>query len=353
MKRLHKYVAVLTLLMVTLPALAGRDYEKERTIRKEYTVDSDATLEIENKYGMVHCSVWDKNVVSIEVHIQVVASSESRAERIMDQIEINISGSSSGVSAETDISSSWSGGSGSVELSIDYTVMMPGTLEISIENAFGDVFVEEASGNAEIIIAHGSLESRKLSGSDNELDISFGAASVDILGNAYVEIEHSSFKIGEVSEIEMDSKHSHIQIDNVNYAEIESRYDDLKIGSVEALNIETRFSHLEIAKLIKSLYLDTQYGGTKIKYVQPGFDNIVVSNSFSGVEIGIDQAASYRVDAVVEFGGLSYPERNAHITKEVEGYTTNIYKGTIGDDRDPSSRVEIRSSNAGVGLKSW
>jgi hypothetical protein len=50
---------------------------------------------------------------------------------------------------------------------------------------------------------------------------------------------------------------------------------------------------------------------------------------------------------------LSFPEEQASITHEVEGYTTNIYYGTIGEDKNPSSSVSIESSNAGVTVKAW
>jgi hypothetical protein len=57
---------------------------------------------------------------------------------------------------------------------------------------------------------------------------------------------------------------------------------------------------------------------------------------------------SFKVDAEMKFGDLSYPRNNSRLTHEEKGYTTNLYNGTIGKDDTPDGLLTIRSKNAGV-----
>lgn len=353
MKTLYRLITLSLFVFLISSATAGQGYEKEKTIKKEFSVNSDAELNVENKYGGIHCNIWDKNIVSIEVYIKVEASSEKKAQRVFEQIDIEINGSSSEVRAETNFSDGWSNESGELDISINYKIFMPKTLKVTLDNNFGDVFIEETSGNTEISVGYGSFIAKKLLGDENILDISFSSAVIDLMKNTDIEIKHSSLNLTEVSELSLESKHSGLVIDKADYAEIESQYDDITIGEISSLDIECKFSELKISKLTKSLILDNEYGGAKIKYIKPGFEEVIINSSFGGVVMGIDEDASYSIEAVMEFGDLSYPDNNASIIKEVEGYTTNKYKGTIGENKNSSSKIVIETTNAGVSIKSW
>ena len=71
---LFKY-AVIALLAIPLVGSANDGklngkYTKEKTIKKEYDVNSNALLKVNNSYGTLTLSSWDEDRVVIEVHIK-------------------------------------------------------------------------------------------------------------------------------------------------------------------------------------------------------------------------------------------------------------------------------------------
>src|SRR5450432_2231286 len=66
----------------------GENIEKKRTISKSYNVGPDDRLSIENSFGNVIITTWDKNEIQVEIEIGVNASSEEKAQQMMDLINV-------------------------------------------------------------------------------------------------------------------------------------------------------------------------------------------------------------------------------------------------------------------------
>ena len=69
-----KYILVL-LWLVPLSCFSNNDmprgkYTKEKTIKKEYKVNLEALLKIDNSYGNLNITSWNQDRVTIEVHIK-------------------------------------------------------------------------------------------------------------------------------------------------------------------------------------------------------------------------------------------------------------------------------------------
>ena len=102
---LFNYVAILFLVCpVVLLAhdgkLKGR-YTKEKTIKKEFNVNTDALLKVSNSYGTLNITSWNENRILIEVHIKTNGNNEEKVQKKLDQITVDFDGSSSMVSAKT------------------------------------------------------------------------------------------------------------------------------------------------------------------------------------------------------------------------------------------------------------
>ena len=71
---LFKY-ATLVLLVAPLVLMANDGkikgkHTREKTIKKEFNVNSDALLKVSNSYGNLNITSWNENRVLIEVHIK-------------------------------------------------------------------------------------------------------------------------------------------------------------------------------------------------------------------------------------------------------------------------------------------
>ena len=128
MKKAMKKLLTTLLIGFILPFFIGAnialsaegDYSK--TIKKEYNVEKDALLIVKNKYGKIHCNNWEKDVISIEVIIKIDAPTEEKAAKILDKIDVKISGNSSEVSVVTEFQKGWCDEKIYKELSIDFLI---------------------------------------------------------------------------------------------------------------------------------------------------------------------------------------------------------------------------------------
>ena len=337
-----KFILILIALSLTTFSLNAAKDEYTKKISKIFDVKKDALLSIENKFGTIHCNNWDKNSISIEVTIEVNASSQDKANKFFDKIEITISGNTDEVNAKTSFT-----GECKSEMSIKYLIFMPKTINLDLENKFGDIFINEVTGKTNIEIGYGSLEAHKMMNNKNDLEIKFSDAIIDFIKEAEIEIKYSELKINEALNLTIDSKFSSLTTDKVNMIIWDSEYDDNEIGSIDDIEIGSNFSDVKIDNLKNKLILDMQYGGCKVQEVSEGFTEIFIDNSFADIKIGFTPYSSFSIDAEIKFGELSYP-KSANIRHEQSSFTTNIYKGTIGKDENPISKVVIDSRNSNV-----
>ena len=79
--------------------------EFTKTIKKEFSLNANGTVNLVNKYGKIDVKTWDKSRAKIEVTIVVKAGSESHAQVVFERIRIDFSNDDSFVKAETIIES--------------------------------------------------------------------------------------------------------------------------------------------------------------------------------------------------------------------------------------------------------
>src|ERR1700733_6637635 len=108
-RRLSLLNSILIISALTLPALSfagngnGDEVEKKKTISKSYTVTSGDKLNIENSFGNVVIHTWDKNEIKVDVEVAANASTEEKAQRMLDQIEVTENREGGNINFKTDV----------------------------------------------------------------------------------------------------------------------------------------------------------------------------------------------------------------------------------------------------------
>src|ERR1700709_1080301 len=93
MKRLLNLLSGFVIVaLLSLPASGfannGDGVEKKKTINKSYNVTSTDKLNIENSFGDVVIHTWDKNEIKVDIEIAANASTDERAQKILDEIAV-------------------------------------------------------------------------------------------------------------------------------------------------------------------------------------------------------------------------------------------------------------------------
>jgi hypothetical protein len=199
-------------LILSLPLIgkaAGGDDEvkKKRTINKSYTVTAEDKLEINNSFGDVVVSTWDKNEITVDIEIGATASTEEKAQGIMDKIDVKEIHDGHIISLKTKIEHNNDNDEGNgngkhhgdgehkKSFYINYVIHMPAVNPMELENSFGKTTVPDFNGLITLTSKFGSLEAGKLTKVD-EIDVEFGKAVIAEVSNGKL-----TFKFDQESEI--------------------------------------------------------------------------------------------------------------------------------------------------------
>lgn len=312
---------------------------------EKYDVDKGASLVIQNKFGDIHCQAWDESSVSVNVTVKVDASSQDKADRIFDKIDITLTGSRSKVEGKTSV-----GSINNANYSIDYEIRMPRWITLDLGNQFGNIYLDETDGSAKINLEYGDMEANSFNGANTNLTIKFSNVETGFIKNGNVNIEYSELDSKGAENLKLYSRFSELNIEKISSLNLDSQYDEIKAGSVGQIISVSRFSGLKFDRINGDFDFDMDYGDLEAKYISAAFKIGKVRNSFAGVTLGFDPKASMNINAEMEFGELSFPKSGSSVNHETIGYTTNIYKGRIGASASPTSQLTVDSKNADVDI---
>jgi hypothetical protein len=199
-KHINPFKGFILLAFALSPLLSmahdGDNVERKRTISKTYTVGPDDLLGIENSFGNVTVETWDKNTIQVDIEIGVRASSDEKAQQMLDQISVSDHQGIHEIEFKTDIGHM--GGKGNNNRSednrrfyVDYKISMPSKNPLRIENSFGKTSVPDFAGTASLTSKFGELTTGKITNA-KLIHVEFGKAEIGKLTNAEVIFKFNS-----------------------------------------------------------------------------------------------------------------------------------------------------------------
>jgi hypothetical protein len=344
-------IAFFILAFIFLLGIKGAKAHDEftRLIKREFTINPDAQLTINNRFGKVHCSNWEKNSVSIDVTITVTAADQQEADKKFKRIAIDFTDSPSSVTAITNLDEIKNSGKG--RFSIDFMINMPVTVNLDVTNKFGDIFINELQGKARINLGYGNLEAKKLGNSDNLLDVKFSKASVNWIKGAVLSLKYSEMNLDYAGSLRLDSKFSDLDAEKIIALNMIFEGGRLNMENSSAVDSRSKFSDLDIQRIEQSLNLDIQYGNCDVHEMPADFTSVNIRNKYGDVSIGLSEQSKYSLEADLKFCELDFPADKAKFSFRSTTSTANSYKGIIGGTDSPVSKVVVHSEFGNVSLK--
>jgi hypothetical protein len=330
--------------------------EVTKEFHKEYTAGAK-TLEISNKYGDVVIQSWDKDQIVINVKVTVDMSNRDRAQSFLDKIDVQFSEGTNVISAKTILEDNFnfSGWSDSKRFRIDYNINMPLGTDLTLLNKYGNTDIDELHGLMNLDIKYGNITAGKLTRGNvkplSQLNIAYGKGTIDETGwlnltERYV----GSMEIAKSQAILLDSKYSKIILGETSSIVGESKYDNIKIENIKNLVLQNGYTEVNIGELTKKLNYSGSYGSFSIDRIPAGFESLDVDTHYMGVKLGIEESASYKLEAKVTYGGLKYDEDNFKNQRRIVENNSHEVSGTVGKEENPTSRVNVLASYGNVKL---
>ena len=337
-------ILVMAFFLLPWITITAQDFTKTYFDEK-YMVDKGASLVIQNKFGDIHCQAWDESSVSVNVTVKVDASSQEKANRVFEKIEIELTGTPTKVEGKTTV-----GNISNANYSIDYEIRMPRWINIDLDNQFGNIYLDESDGPVKINLEYGDMEANAFNGPKTEMTIKFSNVETGYMKDGTLNIEYSEWDSKGAENLKLYSRFSELTIEKVAMLNLDSQYDEVNIGSAGQVISVSRFSGLKFEKIGGDFDFDVEYGDIEVNYISAAFKVGKVRNSFAGANLVFDPKTNMNINAEMEFGELSYPKAHASLIEETIGYTTHIYKGRIGASTSPSSQLTVDSKNADIDI---
>lgn len=338
----HTYYLTRLFSLLLFVGMAGatkaQTYSEQREEGKSFKLKPGAVVQISNKYGNVNVLPWEKDSVRIEVIMSAQSKQAAKVVKILSSIDVEMLATATSVSARTvfyDNSAtfwkdvvSYAGQviNTSSNLQISYTVYMPVTNEISIDNKFGNIYMDSHRAKANISVSNGDLQARNFS-SGLKLKIEFGSASIQDAENMQLTSNYSDVSIRNVKSITLNSKSSTIEIEQCEALDITSSRDKLLIKSCNTLSGDASFSKIRITELEAVTSMTTKYGELKLNSVSRNFRTIQIKSEFTDIFLGVNPASGYSID--LQYDSKTSLNISSQINNQLKKETINPKLGTI------------------------
>ena len=294
-------------------AATAFDEEKRKTFDKTYKVTEADLLSIENKFGKVHVNTWNKNEIKVKVDIIARASSDSKAQEMLDKITIQEKRDAKQITLKTQMEPMKVKGSSNKSFEVNYTIYMPEENAIAVKNSFGDVYLAALKGKADITVKYGALKTDRLSNSSNSVTLAYGSGNCGYINGG-----------------------------NVNVS-----FSDMSISGTKGLSGSSKFSDFKIGDLGEDLKLEVNYGSFRVDRVSKDIRKISLDSGFSPILLNFADNSAFNFDVNVQFADFKVDKSLVNITSLEKDYTSAEYKGKFGGT-SPKGVISISSKYGDV-----
>lgn len=357
MKRLLYKYGILILLVLPLNLLAHNDFKgkhtKEKTIKKEYSVNSDALLKVSNSYGNLNITSWNENRIVIEVHIQVNGNNEEKVQKKLNEIYVDFEASSSIVSAKTifnDNKSSWNfnwGNNSNVNMQIDYNIKVPVKNSVHLNNDYGSIILDRIDGHAKISCDYGRLEIGELHGRNNQLSFDYTSKStIGYINSGKISADYSGFTIEKAGDLDISADYTNSTITKLQNLSYSCDYGKIDVGEAKNVSGNGDYINVKLGTIHGNVNITSDYGGIQINKMASDAGNISIRSDYTGIKIGYDPNYHFNFEISTDYAGVSGKDDfNMNVSREKS--SEKYYKGYYGSS-DSANNVTITSEYGGI-----
>ncbi len=180
MKTTFKITAILILVIVVGSGRTVLAEEKTKKYHESWSASSVETLDISNKFGEVKFKNEGGTEITIDVLVTVEASSESKANELLNMIDVEFSKSGNTVKAVTSIENNFKS---QRQFSINYEINVPSDKNLIVSNKYGNTIVNKLNANGDFDIQYGNITANELTAPANgkmNIMLAYGKGNIEL-----------------------------------------------------------------------------------------------------------------------------------------------------------------------------
>jgi hypothetical protein len=358
-----KIIMIYSTIFLISSSLSAQNESETRSFIKTVPVGKETTLEVSNKYGTIQITPWNKDSAYIRADVKAVAKDRSKLGKMLEGITVNITDTKYLVRAQTEFSSnintlfeSFKGMTSKIisydsHVEINYYINIPEYLNLKIENKFGDVYIEDNTGEFKISISNGSFKANSL-GKKSSVTMVFCDAKINSITSGSIDASFSEVAIGETEDLSINSISSKYDIKKAGIIRGESRRDKFFIENIGSLEGTAYFTDYNVNKISKELNVNTSYGSVNTDLIEKSFESINITSSYSDISLSFEPGSSYNLDIRHINAFLVLPDKNIKTEEKALNEERKEYMtyGTVG--KSPGTvKVKIDATRGNIYLK--
>ncbi len=325
----------------------------QKEIVRLLQVNPNSKLNIYNRNGDVNFELWQKNEVEVKVILEVESPRVQHLTRYIQAITIHETKNGDEHNFVSKIDQSKLDASfrtGKSKYKINYFIKYPVYLNLNIVNKFGDIIIDEISGNISIKLDFGSLNIKNITSDENkkipQITLNYSDGVVNKTNFLDVQLGYSKLIVNESKSLILNTKFSDVEIQNAHIIKITSKYDKYIINNISKINSNSNFSDIKISTISNFADIYATYGNIFIQKIPAEFTEGIFDIKFLDLDIFIDNDACFQIYSNLIFSDIILPKKS-----EVDNYITFKDKrinGTIGCKTGANGKLDIRSEYSDI-----
>ena len=304
MKNKIRRIALLIGFVCSIPYLGFAQFTETKEINKHFKVSPTTRIELTNKYGKIELNTWNKDSVIVDIKIRVEDKKLSKLEKAISEIDFDITESDHFVIVRTIVGKNKSGLEKEIQkfkesvfqsdskIEINYTVWLPKSNDLKVENKFGDIYIGDYFGELELNLSNGNLKSHNFEGKTN-LTLSFADATINQMKSGRLDCNYSEVFMKKADNLQVTSKSSDFEIYEINELDANSRRDKFRIRLIESLEAKGSFSNFRINELTDRISLRVEYGDVDIEKTAIDFSNIYIESKSTDINLYFSEDSKF------------------------------------------------------------
>lgn len=337
----HGTCMLIALLLASSVAPAwSKNDEATKKVTHDYSfkVNKDDLLRVDNRFGNITVTHWDKKEVSIHIVIESKSSNERQAQQNLDRVTVTANQYNQEITALTSLKErNWNSSGNEERLTINYFIKMPATLQTDLTQKYGNIYLPDKNeGKSVLNIKYGNLQAGDFT-KDLDLEIKYGNANIGSVTTAILDLGYcGNVSLLNAEKLDMDAKYSHVNMQNIKRLILENKYGNVRAEKIEKADMEIKYGETKVETIEKELVLDISYSTLTVREVASDFQRIDIDAHYGNVNLYFSPTAAFKVNAEdIKYGKYdisgfnsvqtSVEEKVNHYSKVNGGSSRTVY----------------------------
>ncbi len=302
---------------------------KQKNIKKTYIVNSNAGIDVDNKYGNISISTWDEDKIDIDITIKVNGPNENWVNERLNSIDVDITALKSMVTAITKLGNSSLKSKGSNNsFEINYVVKIPKNGTVKLMNKYGNITILSLEGASDIACKYGKVTVGKLNNTSNRFHIEYCQNStIDYIKNGTVEASYSGLKINDSGNLNLDTNYTDLVVSDGQNIKYDCNYGTLKFQKLNSFSGSGNYLTISIAEISNNVNVDATYSKINISTITSKANNVNINTGYTDVSLGYDTNYAFDFDINTKYGNIKNDNslevsvtESKNASKRISGY---------------------------------